>query len=68
MPKQQKRPTRRDKTEASRLLRIEESRQLKGKVNSLEKRVAKLEGPTVVTETPEGRPGRAFIGKKETNE
>ena len=54
MAKQQKRPTRRQKIEASRLAAIEEKKQLRSAVASLEK-------PKTVAE---GRPSRNFIGKE----
>ena len=61
MAKQQKRPTRRQKIEASRLAAIEEKKQLRSAVSALEKRVSKLEKPKTVAE---GRPSRNFIGKE----
>lgn len=61
MAKQQKRMTRRQKIEASRLTAIEEKKQLRSAVASLEKRVDRLEKPKIVAE---GRPVRNFIGKE----
>ena len=61
MAKRQKRPTRRQKIEASRLAKIEEAKSLKKQVASLDDRVSKLEKPKTVAE---GRPGRNFIGKE----
>ena len=69
MAKQQKRPTRRQKIEASRLAKIEELKALKKQVASLDDRLSKLD-----KEDPDGlayqrqnaplRPGRNFIGKE----
>ena len=69
MAKQQKRPTRRQKIEASRLAAIEEKKKLRSAVSVLEKRVDRIED-----EDPDGlayqrqnaplRPQRNFIGKE----
>lgn len=69
MAKQQKRLTRCQKIEASRLAAIEEKKQLRSAVSALEKRVDRLED-----EDPDGlayqrqnaplRPSRDFIGKE----
>lgn len=61
MAKQQKRMTRRQKIEASRLAAIEEKKQLRSAVASLDNRVSKLEKPKTVAE---GRPVRNFIRKE----
>ena len=63
MAKQPKRPTRKQKIEAAKLAKIEETKALKKQVALLDDRVSKLENPQTVAE---GRPGRNFIGKKET--
>ena len=70
MAKQQKRTTRRQKIEASRLAAIEEKKQLRSAVASLDNRVSKLE-----KEDPDGlayqrqnaplRPQRNFIEKEQ---
>ena len=69
MAKKQKRPTRRQKIEASRLAKIEETKALKKQVASLEDRLSKLD-----KEAPDGlayqrqnaplRPWSDFIGKE----
>ena len=70
MAKQQKRSTRRQKIEASRLAKIEELKALKKQVASLDDRLSKLDD-----EDPDGlayqrqnaslRPQRDFIGKEQ---
>ena len=69
MAKRQKRPTRRQNIEASRLAKIEEAKSLKKQVALLNDRLSKLD-----KEDPDGlayqrqnaplRPGRNFIGKE----
>ena len=69
MAKQQKRPTRRQKIEASRLAAIEEKKQLRSAVSALEKRVDRLEnedayGLAYQRQNAPLRPSRNFIGKE----
>ena len=70
MAKQPKRPTRKQKIEASRLAKIEETKALKKQIALLDNRVSKLDD-----EDPDGlayqrqnaslRPQRDFIGKEQ---
>ena len=69
MAKQQKRLTRRQKIEASRLAAIEEKKQLRSAVSALEKRVDRLEdedadGLAYQRQNAPLRPSRNFIGKE----
>ena len=69
MAKQQKRPTRRQKIEASRLAKLEEKNQLRSAVASLDDRVSKLEdedadGLAYQRQNAPLRPSRNFIGKE----
>ena len=69
MAKQGKRPTRRQKIEASRLAKIEETKTLKKQVALLDDRVSKLEnedrdGLAYQRQNAPLRPGRNFIGKE----
>ena len=69
MAKQQKRMTRRQKIEASRLAAIEEKKQLRSAVSALEKRVDRLEnedadGLAYQRQNAPLRPSRNFIGKE----
>ena len=71
MTKRQKRPTRRQKIEASRLAAIEEKKHLRSAVSALEKQVDRLEnedadGLAYQRQNAPLRPCRNFIGKKET--
>ena len=70
MAKQQKRPTRLQKIEASRLAAIEEKKQLRSAVSALEKRVDRLEnedadGLAYQRQNAPLRPQRNFIGKEQ---
>ena len=70
MAKQQKRPTRRQKIEASRLAKLEEKNQLRSAVASLDDRVSKLEdedadGLAYQRQNAPLRPSRDFIGKEQ---
>ena len=70
MAKQQKRMTRRQKIEASRLAAIEEKKQLRSAVSALEKRVDRLEdedadGLAYQRQNAPLRPQRNFIGKEQ---
>lgn len=69
MAKQQKRPTRRQKIEASRLAAIEEKKQLRSAVSALEKRADRLEnedadGLAYQRQNAPLRPSCNFIGKE----
>ena len=70
MAKQQKRPTHRQKIEASRLAKIEETKALKKQVALLDDRVSKLEdedhdGLAYQRQNAPLRPQRNFIGKEQ---